>query len=172
MGALATGSSATRRALRARLRWLALASLPIWLGAAAAQGESTAQLEADARQGQPGAMVRLAARYDLGEGVATDFARANQLYCEAARRGNAEAQLRLGVIYANGRSVPRDEGIATALFEMAARQGHSHARRLLEYMVTELQRTPSTRLPACMQGQRDPGLRLSRELGSAPKPEK
>jgi soluble lytic murein transglycosylase-like protein len=95
---------------------------------------------------EPDALLRLAQRYDQGEGVAQDFARANELYCRAARAGNAEAQFRLGWIYASARGVRRDSGVAAALFAMAAEQGHPVAKRRLPHFA----RQPDTRLPACL----------------------
>jgi soluble lytic murein transglycosylase-like protein len=91
-------------------------------------------------------MTQLAQRYEHAEGVEKDFAKANQLYCQAAKAGHAEAQFRLGWIYANGRGVPRDDGIAAILFVMAAEQGHEYARRLLQYVRAQ----PNTELPSCL----------------------
>jgi soluble lytic murein transglycosylase-like protein len=101
---------------------------------------------ASADTSNPVEMTRLAQRYEHGEGVEKDFAKANQLYCQAAKAGYVEAQFRLGWVYANGRGVPHDDGIAAVLFVMAAEQGHEHARRLLQYVRAQ----PNTQLPSCL----------------------
>jgi len=109
---------------------------------------SEAGLGADPQN--PGALTRLAQRYEHAEGVTKDFQRANQLYCQAAKAGYAEAQFRLGWIYANGRGVTRDDGVAAVLFVMAAEQGHEYARRLLQYVRAQ----PNTELPSCLMPER------------------
>lgn len=57
----------------------------------------------------PAVQTEWAARYEHGEGVTQDFARAMRLYCAAARRGHVAAQYQLGWMYANGRGVARDD---------------------------------------------------------------
>lgn len=111
-------------------------------------GAITAPAHGDVTSGnaEPDALLRLAERYEQGEGVAQDFAKANELYCRAARAGNAEAQFRLGWIYASARGVRRDTGVAAALFAMAAEQGHAFAKRRLPHFAQQ----PDTRLPACL----------------------
>ena len=112
----------------------------------AQQPVTVAALESAAAGGDPQAMTQLAVKYEHAEGVQRDFARANQLYCEAARLGYAEAQFKLGWVYANGRGVERDDGVAAVLFIMAAEQGHEYAKRLLQYVREQ----PNTALPACL----------------------
>ena len=126
---------------------LALSSLCAFAGSEAPIHDGAA-LFADVSD--PAAMTRLAQRYEHAEGIERDFAKANQLYCQAAKAGHAEAQFRLGWIYANGRGVPRDDGVAAVLFVMAAEQGHEYARRLLQYVRAQ----PNTELPACLLPER------------------
>jgi soluble lytic murein transglycosylase-like protein len=79
----------------------------------------------------PEEQVRWALRYEHGEGVERDPARAISLYCAAARKGHVQAQYQLGWLYANGRGVERDDGLAAAWFRLAAAKGDEHARRML-----------------------------------------
>lgn len=87
-----------------------------------------------------------AARYEHGEGVERDFAKAAELYCGAAKAGSADAQYALGWMYANGRGVERSDRVAAKLMELAAAQGHEQARKMLDY----LRRDPEVKLPDCM----------------------
>jgi hypothetical protein len=73
----------------------------------------------------------LALQYENGEGVARDYARAVQLYCDAANHGDARAFLNLGWMYVNGRGVPRDDGIAIGWWRKAADFGVPQAANLL-----------------------------------------
>ena len=91
------------------------------------------------------ALIEQAQRFEHGEGVAKDYAKAAELYCAAARQGDPEAAVRLGWMYANGRGVERDDAIAAAAFERAASQGHAHARRLVKLI-----RADAPHLPECM----------------------
>ena len=163
--------------LRIGGRWLAVALAALApLAAAHAQPGLVRALEAAAGKGDTRALMRLAAMYETAEGVPANFARSNQLYCEAARRGDPEAQVQLGLIYANGRSVPRDEGVASTLFAMAATQGHEHAKSLLDFMVVQLKKPPTSELPGCMRTDARLSLRMSVELSepkaAEPPPEK
>jgi soluble lytic murein transglycosylase-like protein len=73
----------------------------------------------------------LALQYENGEGVARDYARAVQLYCDAANHGDARAFLNLGWMYANGRGVARDDGIAVGWWRKAAVSDAPQAAHLL-----------------------------------------
>jgi TPR repeat protein len=130
----------------------------------AADAFSVAALERDVERGDVRAMLQLASRYELGEGVDKNFMKSNYLYCTAAHRGDAEAQYKLGWIYANGRGVVRDHAIASGLFALAAAQGHEHSRNLQQYMKEKLKVSSSPQIPACMQPEAPLALRLSREL--------
>ena len=79
-------------------------------------------------------IVELAGRYENGEGVARDYARALGLYCRAADRGDPNAFLSLGWMYLNGRGVAVDNAIAVRWFRRAAESGISQAVNLLRMM--------------------------------------
>jgi soluble lytic murein transglycosylase-like protein len=89
--------------------------------------------------------IEEAARYEHGEGVPRDVARALGLYCQAAREGSAEAQYRMGWIYAMGRTGTREDALAAGLFAAAAEQGHEQAQAVRARMQSV---TPA--LPPCM----------------------
>ena len=128
---------------------------------------SVAALEVAVERGDVRAMTQLAAKYELGDGVARNFLKSNYLYCRAAHMGHAEAQFTLGGIYANGRGVARDHGIAAGLYARAAAQGHDHAKRLLQYLQEQLKISVNSATPACVQPEDALVLRLSRELPPA-----
>ena len=73
-------------------------------------------------------------RYENGEGVAANAARAVRLYCKAAGQGHADAQYYLGWIYSHGRGVKRDDALAAAWFKEAASQNHVQARNVLQLL--------------------------------------
>jgi TPR repeat protein len=114
----------------------------------------------------------LALAYEHGEGVARDYARALQLYCDAANHGDARAFLNLGWMYANGRGVPRDDGIAVGWWRKSAERGVPQAASLL-LMVSHV--VPSTDLgceplppPIALLDQASPKLRaLVQHLASS-----
>jgi soluble lytic murein transglycosylase-like protein len=83
-----------------------------------------------------------ARRYELGEGVKREPAKAIHLYCELARLGDAEAQYRLGWIHANARGIPRDDAMAAYFFAMAARTGHAQAQRMLKQVGEPVKKPP------------------------------
>lgn len=76
----------------------------------------------------PGAMFRLAARYEDGRGVPRDMAKAIALYREAAEQGCAPAQTYLGVIYDKGRGVPPDDAEAIKWYRLAADNGEAQSQ--------------------------------------------
>ena len=75
-----------------------------------------------------------ALRFEHGEGVRQDYARALELYCEAAAQGDARAYFNLGWMYANGRGVPRDGGIAAGWWRKAADAGLVEAANLVHLL--------------------------------------
>jgi len=86
----------------------------------------------DGRKGEPVATFQLAVRYEHGEGVARDPAKALELYCHADRAGHAGAAFAIGWIHANGRGgVVRDDDVAAAWFRKAAARGHAQAGKIL-----------------------------------------
>lgn len=117
-----------------QVRWMA-ACLALACSAAAAEPiAGMLALETVARYGDVQALVQLAAKYERGEGVAKDFVKSRQLYCQASARGDAVAQVRLGLMYFNGGEVQPDEGVAALLFSRAAEQGNEQAKNLLEHV--------------------------------------
>ena len=124
--------------------------------------ETVPELRCRADQGVQAAQVALAKRYETGDGVARDVARAVELYERAAISvpantaiysppvklggsgrmlslpnpnagpGSAEAQYRLGRLLIEGRDVPRDVERGRSLIERAAKQDHAPALRDLE----------------------------------------
>jgi soluble lytic murein transglycosylase-like protein len=126
-------TSKTSRTLQP-MRWMA-ACLALACGAAAADPIAGVRaLQTVARYGDVQALVQLAAKYERGEGVAKDFAKSRQLYCQAAAHGDATAQVRLGLMYLNGGEVQPDEGVAALLFSRAAVQGDEQAKELLNHV--------------------------------------
>ncbi len=91
------------------------------------------------------ALVAEAIRYERGEGVARNVARAADLYCGAVRLGNPDAAYRLGWMYVDERGIQRNDGYALALFRQAAKQGHDYAARM-----ARLVRSEAVRLPPCI----------------------
>lgn len=85
-------------------------------------------LEQKADQGDAPAMVRLADRYQAGEGVRQDFAKAMALYKRAALEGNLPAHVKLGIMYQNGNGAPRDYKKAYEWFLRAAQKGSPEAQ--------------------------------------------
>ena len=109
----------------------------IFLGSQVAAGIVASPANASAAKHPPASpatsdIVELAARYENGEGVDRDFARALGLYCEAADQGDAKAFLSLGWMYLNGRGVAIDEGIAVRWLKKAAERGVPQAINLLQ----------------------------------------
>jgi TPR repeat protein len=127
-----------------------------------AAGKSLDELTCGADRGDPSAQLALGVRYEKGEGVAADPARAAQLYAQAERTitrlvmlnspptrsgrfgvtrmsGNrplpialAEARYRLGRLYWDGRGVKRDRGYGRRLLIDSARQDYAPAIAVLK----------------------------------------
>jgi hypothetical protein len=108
--------------------------------------QQIAALENAAQAGNFAAQVELGGKYEHGEGVPKDPAKANHLYCRAAKYGHAEAQFKLGWLYANGRGVTKDDAVAGTLFQMAADRGHTHAAQLLGVV----RQQGNVTMPACL----------------------
>ena len=81
--------------------------------------DAVSVLEKLAQAGDPTAMVRLAARYQSGEGVRRDVEEAAKLYLSAAKLGNAEAQFNLGNMYLLGEGLAEDHSSALAFYRLA-----------------------------------------------------
>lgn len=94
------------------------------------------------------ALIDEALRHENAEGTPRDYARAHELYCQAARLNNADALHRLGWMYANGRGVARNDAIAHSLFSRAAEYGSEVAERLAGMVRAEPGAAAS--LPDCL----------------------
>ena len=127
-----------------------------------ASAKSLAELTCGADRGDPSAQLALGVRYEKGEGVAADPARAARLYAQAEQTisrlvtlnspptrsgrfsatrmsGNrplpvalAEARYRLGRMYLDGRGVKQDRGYGRRLLIDSARQDYAPAIAVLK----------------------------------------
>jgi soluble lytic murein transglycosylase-like protein len=137
------------------MRRLAVSSLWVlcltWFGGHALADTATkpyARSAATANERQTsGDLVELAARYENGEGVTRDYARALVLYCQAADLGDATAFLSLGWMYMNGRGVAADDSLAVRWFKKAAESGISQAVNLL-HMLADVKPASETGCPS------------------------
>lgn len=73
----------------------------------------------------------LAVRYEHGEGVTLDRAKARSLYCFGALFGDADAIYGLAWMVANGRGMKRDDAVAAEWLGRGAQTGDIYAARLL-----------------------------------------
>ncbi len=88
----------------------------------------TAQLRAQASQGDARAQHLLGLAYQKGQGVAQDFAQAAALYRKAAAQSHAGAQVNLGAMYQLGQGMPKDAVQAAQWYRKAADQGDADAQ--------------------------------------------
>lgn len=89
-------------------------------GGAASSWDSLQALEKAAARGNPEACFQLGVRFETGDGVKPDAARARQLYEKAAKGGSAMALYRIGRFYLNGIGVDRDPDLAARCYRIAA----------------------------------------------------
>jgi TPR repeat protein len=80
-----------------------------------------------ADHGDKTSMRNLAATYRHGQGVAQDYAKANEWSKKAADKGETRAMNELGEAYLNGEGVPPDHKKALAWFKKAADKGETKA---------------------------------------------
>lgn len=118
------------------------------LNDALAQTVPTGEAVPEVAQDDPQALLDLARRYQQGQGVPKDLARAAGLYERAAQLGNPDAQFALGNMYLLGEGVPRDDDWAFTWYRAAARQGHALAQK----NVSEFYRAAGVNPPADEQG--------------------
>lgn len=76
----------------------------------------------------------LGCRYDDGEGVEQDYAKAAEWYRKAAEQGAAEAQYHLGVLYYEGDGVEQNYTKTAEWYRKAADQGDDEAQNNLGVM--------------------------------------
>jgi hypothetical protein len=69
--------------------------------------------------------------FELGQGVARDYAEALRLYGLAAAQGHAVAQFHLGSMFAKGRGVAQDYAEAVRWYSLAAAKGVAKATAAL-----------------------------------------
>src|SRR5258708_905324 len=79
--------------------------------------------QAAAERGDPAAQIRLAQRYETGDGIAQDLPQAAAWYRRAAELGNPEAQTSLATLYYRGSGVAHDDVQALHWYQVAADQG-------------------------------------------------
>lgn len=99
---------------------LAIAILGLSLRAGAAAENDLEQERAAAAAGDPAALVRLAERYEAGDGVPFDLGAASALLELAAERGDPLAQYRLGLLQAGGLVPEADLAEAYGWLRLAA----------------------------------------------------
>lgn len=90
--------------------------------------QAVAMLRKAAEEGDASAQVKLGRKYEKGEGVTKDYAKAAEWYRKAAEQGNAEAQNNLGWCYKNGKGVTQDYVKAVEWYKKAAEQGDDFAQ--------------------------------------------
>ena len=95
------------------------------------RGDSNAQCELAAGNGQVSAMCNLGYAYNTGQGVREDMAEAIKWYRKASERGDAIAQYNLGLCYLEGTGVRRSLRLAICWLKKAAGAGHKSAKRKL-----------------------------------------
>ncbi|MBT9506143.1 MAG: sel1 repeat family protein [Rhodoferax sp.] len=87
------------------------------------------QLRPLADEGNAIAQFNLGVMYDVGRGVAQDYAQAVHWYRLAAMQGHAAAQFNLGGMYAQGQGLPQDFVRAHLWFNLAAVAGYAGAAK-------------------------------------------
>lgn len=80
-----------------------------------------------AQQGYARAQNNLGLMYEIGNGVAQDYAHAVTLYTSAAKQGYANAQFSLSIMYNNGSGVVQDFVLAHMWVNIAAANGYENA---------------------------------------------
>ena len=82
--------------------------------------------------------LALAQKYEEGEGIEKDEAKAVSFYQEAAKQGNAEAVYNLGRVAENGIDMDGDIAQALQLYELAGKLGYSPAFEALDQLQEQL----------------------------------
>jgi TPR repeat protein len=100
-------------------RWFGRPSVPDLQASTEVPVAERGDAESQYEQGQ---------RFEKGEGVSQDDARAATYYLTAAVHGHAAAQFNLGLMYGRGRGVTRDGASAREWLRQAAEQGHPGAQ--------------------------------------------
>ena len=87
-----------------------------------------------ADRGDATSMRNLGITYEIGHGVAQDYARARDWYEKAAAKGDARAMYNLGLFYQNGQGVAQDYAKAREWYEKAADKGEAEAMTNLGWL--------------------------------------
>lgn len=85
-------------------------------------------LSKSAEQGYLDAQIELGYRYQSGDGVDKNSAKAAELFEKAATQGSITAQYNLAICYQTGDGVEKDLVVAAGLFEKSAAQGHMESK--------------------------------------------
>jgi TPR repeat protein len=125
-----------------RLIWTALVlivgtMLPLHAQQSTADHRQLDEIKTRADKGDADALIALAGRYSLGDGVPRDLAKAAKLHRKAAELGDARGECLLGYDYADGLGVKKnlteavhwlrkaaDQGLADAQFDLAVCYGN------------------------------------------------
>src|SRR5262249_53942943 len=99
--------------------------------------DAVALFQACAAHGNILSLRNLAVSYELGIGVAQDYAKAREWYEKAAAKGDGDAMLKLGLLYDNGQGTAHDYAKAREWFEKAAHKGGMY-RHTLRYAMREV----------------------------------
>lgn len=81
-----------------------------------------------AMQGNADAQLRMAKRYEIGDGVSKDINKALDYYRMLGDQGNAEAQVHLGNLYFAGNGIDKNEKEALEWYRKAAEAGNAEAQ--------------------------------------------
>ena len=85
--------------------------------------DAVALFQAGADHGNMLSMRNLGVSYQLGIGVAQDYAKAREWFEKAAGKGDGNSMGQLGLLYDNGQGVAQDYAKASEWFEKAAHKG-------------------------------------------------
>ena len=85
--------------------------------------EYVKSLERDALNGDAEAQTILGIRYEDGDGVEQNYAKAREWYEKAANQGHVDAQLFLGIMYEDGNGVRQNFATAKEWYKKACDNG-------------------------------------------------
>ncbi len=102
--------------------------MAVCLGVPAHAQIDIAAVQAQAKQGDPGALTALGTAYASGQGVPQDFGKALQSYQQAAAAGDSLAEYNIGLMYESAHGVSQDLATAFRYYLQAAKQGVAQAQ--------------------------------------------
>jgi TPR repeat protein len=91
------------------------------------QQDPVPELKAAAERGDPSSQFNLGWRFETGNGVEQDYAKAAYWFQKAAEQGDPSAQNNLGTVFRDGLGVQQDTLQAYAMFWIAAEAGCTNA---------------------------------------------